>query len=265
MDPVALNGRHEMCIWRHFRGNKPPAIESSSHPREHREAPSRAGLDLLKVSLDYLRTDIMTGRDIQLRIIQSYSTVLASIMIGGLVYAGKAPPPPDPDVLLALFGIAIPGFSIVSSAAFMGEMLRIGRAAAAARGIEWWVSRNETLCLHGEDDRLLSPLFVEAFYRATGRRQRSTRGYGTASYYFAIMAIFGGGLTLSLSLYNILLWSRPGEAINLFGANFRASIFVTTLWLVMWIFISTALGRKIRALAEHVPDIIDETIFGPSQ
>lgn len=226
------------------------------------KGPESISSELLKASLDFLREDAITSRETQHRIIQSYGTIYASILVGGIVYASRTSSPADPLIIMSLYGIAAPGFSIVSTIAFLGEVIRMGRAAMASRGIEWWISRNASYHLQGTTGPPFPPVFVEAFYSSLNAKQRSTQSHGTGVFYTAIMALFGGSLLVALLLCNAFLWHWTSGVLEIAGTQLRYSIIVSAIWLVIWTVGATATIRTIQKMGRRVPDFPIELTFG---
>jgi hypothetical protein len=216
-----------------------------------------AAVSLLLASLEDVRADSVTSRDMQQRAIAWYGTVLASVVFGGLVYAGafQTTPgvgSPDPWVLIVLYGVAGPAIAVITTVVYLGELKRQARAALIWRSIEYHISQDNRwqLPIAG---RHLPPLFVESTLARLGR-DRVTHGYGVAAYYLAMLALFGGGVVVSLLIgWSLVRMHQP--SVTLAGATVSVYLVCAVVTLVTWLLLTYWMSSSVRQLASRRLDL----------
>ncbi|WP_155858829.1 hypothetical protein [Candidatus Blastococcus massiliensis] len=249
-------------IERIMRRLRPP-VTAAAEPSFMGVEPVEVRVALLQTALAFLHADSMQSREMQQRALAWYGTVLAGVVFGGLVYANPERGEPNSVVLFILFAVAAPGVSVIANLVYLGELLRLGRAAVIWRSLERHTLHAPNLHIRFGSEAL-PPLFTESAY-ARIFNDKLTRGYGSGAYYLSMLALFAGGWALSFSVGIPLLWNA-GPSVEVFSQSVPMVLISFVGTLVLWGASTYRICRRILALAGRVvnfPDLLGHSDSRP--
>jgi len=180
----------------------------------------------------------------QQRAIAWMGTTVSALLFGTLVYSSSH----RADtywLVTAVLGIGAPVAAAASSAIFLGELARQGRAAMVRRSLEAWAQNEPSL--HFGLAKPISPIFGERLFGSMSR-SNMTVGYGVTIYYLAVLSMFGAGVSVGPLVAVLTTWGAP-EGLTIFGPGVPHSLFTGGIILVGWAAVTVVQALTVRRMA----------------
>lgn len=225
--------------------------------RRSKNEPDPLTSAMLTSALSFLIQDSLQSREMQQRSVTWFGTVLASVVFGGLVYATTDLP--NPWVLVVLYGVAGPLIAILANLVFLGELVRLGRAAVLWRSIERHLRTHRRYGVATAKSHHIPALFVESAYVRISEG-RLTSGYGAGAYYLSVLALFGGGWVLSL-LIGFALLGRSDPNWTIFNYDIPVMALCAASVAVMYVISVTSICRQVLKLSRRFVDLTVSSTF----
>ncbi|WP_129545527.1 hypothetical protein [Arthrobacter dokdonensis] len=189
--------------------------------------------------------DTKTSREMQQRAIAWMGTTVSALLFGTLVYFSSH----RSDsywLVTAVLGIGAPAAAAASSAIFLGELSRQGRAAMVRRTIEDWALNEPSLRVGRVQP--ISPIFGEQQF-ASMSGSTITAGYGVTIYYLAVLSMFGAGVAVGPLVATLTTWGAP-EGLKIASQGVPHGLFTGSAIQILWAAITAVQALAVRRMGK---------------